>query len=368
MDRFPWLEASWVSDPVRHAFQSTDHEKLTLREDGTPVLQTTSPELMARMLCGLAVEPGMRVLEIGSGSGYNAALLREIVGTSGSIVTVEVDPTVAAAARERWAAIGCAGVTSVVGDGWDGHAPTAPSDRIIATCKPPRLPEPWIAQLSDGGILAVPLDLRGIPGATVVVYFRKTSDTLVESISLHRAGLIPMAPSPDEIVIEPWKRADAAVWSGAEREPALWLRLPGMQLSPPERLRLLGGLLRGGRAEPLPVPCASAWPFWVYVVVAGNIDDLLIASTAEGFDLPTNGFAFFDPDGSAAYCEFAATTSFFTFGQPIRSRERLLEAYQSWCILGQPGLDRLHIRVSSEAGGPTMEYTDGGALAGSETR
>ena len=119
------------------------------------------------------------------------------MGADGAVVTVEVDPDVATAARERWAAVGCSGVTSIVADGWDGYAPAAPYDRIIATCKPLGLPEPWLSQLRDGGILATPLDLGGIPGAPVVVYLRKASGDLLESIGVHRAGFIAMAPRPE---------------------------------------------------------------------------------------------------------------------------------------------------------------------------
>src|SRR5579862_2919848 len=98
---FTWIEEPWVSERVRKVFQRVPFERITRDENGTPFVQTTAPPMMARMLSGLRVEPGMSVLEIGTGSGYNSALLQELVGSEGRVVTLEIDPEVSAAARKR---------------------------------------------------------------------------------------------------------------------------------------------------------------------------------------------------------------------------------------------------------------------------
>ena len=109
---------------------------------GFPVSSSSQPAIMAEMLEQLALEPGMRVLEIGAGSGYNAALLAEIVGPSGRVTTIDVDAQVARGAR---AALRKSDYQAkvVVGDGRAGFAEEAPYDRIIVTASSATVPKPW---------------------------------------------------------------------------------------------------------------------------------------------------------------------------------------------------------------------------------
>jgi protein-L-isoaspartate(D-aspartate) O-methyltransferase len=100
---------------------------------GRPVSSSSQPAIMARMLDQLDVQPGHRVLEIGTGSGYNAALLAHVVGETGAVVSVDIDADIAADARERLAACGVSQVTVGCGDGGLGWSEHAPYDRIIAT-------------------------------------------------------------------------------------------------------------------------------------------------------------------------------------------------------------------------------------------
>ncbi len=130
---------------------------------GQPLLVSTSsstmPSLMARMLEALDVQDGHRVLEIGTGTGYNAALLCHRLG-SGKVVSIDVDPTLVAVARDHLAGLDYHPIL-VVGDGAAGVARHGPYDRIIATAAVPEIPVPWIEQLTPGGkILA---NLRGSP-------------------------------------------------------------------------------------------------------------------------------------------------------------------------------------------------------------
>src|SRR5207237_757611 len=77
--------------------------------------------------------PGQRVLEIGAGTGYNAALMQHIVGAPGAVISVDIDADLAARAREHLASAGYPDVTVVAADGADGYPPGAPYDRVIAT-------------------------------------------------------------------------------------------------------------------------------------------------------------------------------------------------------------------------------------------
>ena len=147
-------------------------------ESGAPVSSVSQPEIVAVMLQQLRVAPGMRVLEVGAGSGYNAALLAELVGPSGSVTSLEIDTALAAEAQARLAAEGYPSQRAQVigGDGWRGWPLGAPYDRIELTVGASDISMAWFEQLAEGGLLVAPLWL----GATdVSVALRKRSGALL---------------------------------------------------------------------------------------------------------------------------------------------------------------------------------------------
>ncbi len=107
------------------------------------------------MLTALEVHDGYRVLEIGTGTGWNAALLSARVGKRGHVVSVEVDPALAEDARRCLADAGYAPLV-VTGDGAEGYAPEAPYDRITCTASVRAIPRPWIDQTRPGGVILTP--------------------------------------------------------------------------------------------------------------------------------------------------------------------------------------------------------------------
>jgi protein-L-isoaspartate O-methyltransferase len=114
----------------------------------------SQPSLVLRMLAELDLAPGHRVLEIGTGTGWNAALMCARLGDD-AVTTIEVDGDLADAAR---IALGRAGFrpTVVVGDGAAGHTPGAPYDRIVSTASIQRVPAAWLAQTRPGGVILTP--------------------------------------------------------------------------------------------------------------------------------------------------------------------------------------------------------------------
>jgi protein-L-isoaspartate(D-aspartate) O-methyltransferase len=138
---------------------------VTQVDDGNPVgpggggqLPTSSasdPSVMAVMLAALNAKPGHRVLEIGTGTGYNAALLAHRLGCD-HVTTVEIDPMVADRARLALRSTGHRSVHCVIGDGEGGYPPRAPYDRVIATGGAYRIPYSWVAQTAPGGRVLVP--------------------------------------------------------------------------------------------------------------------------------------------------------------------------------------------------------------------
>ena len=144
---------------------------------GVPVSSSSAPNIMALMLDRLDLRPGASVLEVGTGTGYNAALLARLTAPGGSVTSVDIDPVVTAVARERLDAAGFGSVRVVDGDGWLGEPAGAPYDRIEATVGIWDLSPHWLAQLSDGGVLVIPLWLRA--GTEAVAAFERRGDRLV---------------------------------------------------------------------------------------------------------------------------------------------------------------------------------------------
>ena len=124
----------------------------------SPVSQ---PAVIALMLAQLDVRPGESVLEIGSG-GYQAALLRELVGPHGSVTTLDIDPETTRRARACLDRAGYGDVRTVCADGEDGAPGHGPFDKIIVAVKSWDIPPAWTGQLVPGGRLVVPLLTRGL--------------------------------------------------------------------------------------------------------------------------------------------------------------------------------------------------------------
>ncbi|MGA5278607.1 methyltransferase domain-containing protein [Streptomyces cellulosae] len=152
-----------------------------------PLSCASVPSVVAVMLEQLDARAGDDVLEIRAGTGYNAALLAELVA-HGSVTTVDIDPDVALHARTRLNATGYEHVTVIERDGLLGAPENAPYDRIIATVGVWDIPATWWNQLNDGGRLVLPLRWRG---QTRSVALTRHGDQLV-SDSMELCGFVPV--------------------------------------------------------------------------------------------------------------------------------------------------------------------------------
>jgi protein-L-isoaspartate(D-aspartate) O-methyltransferase len=174
-------------------------------ETGQPISSSSQPAIMAIMLDQLDLAPGHRVLEIGAGTGYNAALISHIVGPSGRVTSVDIDPELVRTAREHLARAGFAEVTVVGADGAVGDPEHAPYDRIIATVGVSDLAPAWLAQAVPQARIVVPLDVRGIQVS--VAFERAAPDALGgpwTSRSLAPCGFMRMRGSlagPERVVL-----------------------------------------------------------------------------------------------------------------------------------------------------------------------
>ncbi|MFV0135947.1 methyltransferase domain-containing protein [Streptomyces sp. HMX87] len=139
-----WLRGAYADTPLA-----------TRLRDGELLSSSSQPSLMAMMLAALEVRDGDTVLEIGTGTGYNAALLAHRLGTGDLVTTVDLDPEITESARRHLDTAGYHPAV-VTGDGARGVPERAPYDRIIATCALSSVPRAWLAQCRPGGRILTP--------------------------------------------------------------------------------------------------------------------------------------------------------------------------------------------------------------------
>jgi len=128
----------------------------------------SQPAIIAMMLEQLHLHPGQRVLELGAGTGYNAAVMATIVGETGHVTTLDIDQDLVDDTRNHLDAAAVTNVDVVLGDGALGHRQAAPYDRVIATVGAFQTPPAWLDQLAPHGRLVVPLRLAGAACRSVI--------------------------------------------------------------------------------------------------------------------------------------------------------------------------------------------------------
>ncbi len=164
-----WRENGTVKDnAIIDAFLSVPRELFILPEYAAdaysdyplPILagQTISqPTTVMIMTQALAPKKGDKILEVGTGSGYQAAILSKIVGTKGKIISTEIIPQLFEFARRNLTKAGIKNVELVLGDGGRGYAEQAPYDKIIVTAASLKIPPKLIEQLKEGGVMVIPV-------------------------------------------------------------------------------------------------------------------------------------------------------------------------------------------------------------------
>jgi protein-L-isoaspartate(D-aspartate) O-methyltransferase len=318
--------------------------------DGEVISSSSQPEIMAIMLEQLDLRPGQRVLEIGAGTGYNAALLARVVGDGGRVTTLDLDEDIVAGARAHLAAAGVTGVRVVWADGWAGCVEAAPFDRIILTVGAPDISPTWRTQLAPGGRLVLPL---GLPAVQASVAFAER-DGILESVSvrpcqfmrLRGSAAVPMRPEPVGPAPAPgvWLRAGHAMDGVAVyallQAPA---RTLATGLSAQGRELYAGLIAWVGLHEP-----TSGW-----FVARGEARaaGLVPSFVGDGVEAMAT-YGLFEPGGVALLVRLEPppdadgriAIGIRVHGEPTLG-ERLLATTLAWNEAGRPDVERLRIRA-----------------------
>jgi protein-L-isoaspartate(D-aspartate) O-methyltransferase len=338
--------------------------------EGLPVSASTQPAMMAIMLEQLGLADGQQALEIGAGTGYNAAVMARLVGHSGYVVTIDVEPDLVAQARVNLAAAECHGVTVICGDGADGAPDYAPFDRIIVTAGAWDLAPPWLEQLGDGGRIVLPLSVRGIQlsvafsraptGTWVSTSARRCQFIRMTGGSAGPEATVPLGPQPGLhalIADGPAPEADLLyeALSGGVTEASTGLRVDGiaeladldlwLALTEPglTRVNLIGR--HEGRVSTAQQRIAGLMPLGGYARV-GSSGDLEVAALAA-------------PQGLAEHGPRAVAVSGYGAGGGALAGY-LAERAAGWNGLGRPGA--ACVNLSAHPTGTLPQALDGAMI------
>jgi len=152
------VEQAFLKVP-REDFVLDGYEGMVYNDNPQPILagQTISaPSMIAIMLEAAKLKKGLKVLEVGAGSGYNAALLAELVGHE-NIITIERIPELVGWAKKNLKKAGYENIRVIHGDGSLGYEEEAPYDRIVVTAGAPKISKAWVKQLKKGGMIIAPV-------------------------------------------------------------------------------------------------------------------------------------------------------------------------------------------------------------------
>jgi protein-L-isoaspartate(D-aspartate) O-methyltransferase len=322
-------------------------------EAGHGLSSSSQPGIMAEMLDHLRLEQGQRVLEIGAGTGYNAAILARAVGDEGRVVTVELDPDTARAARR---ALRETRVKVVTGDGRDGYPAGAPYDRIIVTASASEVPRAWLDQLARGGLVEVPLRLRPSAGLQLIPTLRRENGTL-RSVSVVCGGFMPLRTSPEDR--EPyWPMLKVELSAGDSGSTLFVLGGESLRaLSPRSARRLAAAVCSTPSIRRLGMR-AQAKSLAVYLTLRGPTRRIVGAfdgglSSKNGGPQYLGGIVGPRSSGAALLLGWPTTSRMLVYGDPDPADE-LAALVQEWDANGRPGEADFSVSVHFRNGRSTV--------------
>ncbi|MFN8491468.1 MAG: methyltransferase, FxLD system [Caldilineaceae bacterium] len=359
--------------PLEEAY--ADRAIITKSQDGIFMSSSSQPAIMAIMLEQLDLKPGHKVLEIGAGTGYNAALIAHIVGATGEVTTVDIDEDIVENAKTHLSAAGFERVHVICADGGYGYQEAAPYDRIILTVCAADIMPAWWEQMKPDGRLVLPLAINEVQQT---VAFEQANTHLV-SVSVKRCGFMLLrgqfaAPPPPNFA--PLTEQANLLVQRVENQPIdgekiyRWLTGPSHDLDTGVAITLkdLGvvGSFRLWVTAHLPEMFILAG---VDDMVERNIVPPLIATGGEqkriatAIHLNEEGMAALmrPPDQPVPWSDsndpFASNIPFNLYvrqlGADDSAAQQLMGVIKSWQEAGRPSTEQLQIRVYPKLTGYT---------------
>lgn len=312
-----WANAVLSNRPVITQLNGSDGVAAALRRgeelDGWSTSSSSQPSLMVLMLEALGVNAGHRVLEIGTGSGYNAALLCHRLGPS-NLTTLDVDAAITERARARLAQLGYHPMV-VTADGLQGCPEHAPFHRIVATVAIQRLPQAWIEQTRDGGKILFPLDTRNCGGILPLLTVR--GDAAEGHVLPDFGGFMPLRQQTRQDAAQAAFRGVADT-EGVERTTTLGHEIATDNGSPFE---FFAAMLTGG------------YDLMSFIPHDGGKAETWVALTDGSWVCHTT-----DSDGTHRVRQ----------GGPQRLWDLIEHLHQLWTALGRPERQRFGLTVTPE--------------------
>lgn len=312
----------------------SDASVITKRVGIEAVSSSTAPSLMAAMLESLQIKRGMKVLEVGAGTGYNAAILSEIVNTPRSIFTIDIDPETV---QEAWANLDKAGYKEVLVEcrsGFQGLPEEAPFDRIVVTASIRSIPRSLIDQLKRGGIITAPIWVNG----TQIAPALKKREGILVSTSIAPGGYMEMRSETYPELLE-----------GASKG------LPGSKIiicsEYPELFeekKLITLLKKGGKEEKLPLeginlPRGGEFFPFLSLYERKSVELFLDEDPTESFDFGESAAGIVDLEAKSV-CLISDDNRLLVYGSPEAYR-KVLSLFHQWEGLKRPALDRWQVFV-----------------------
>ncbi len=355
------LEEAYSNFPIPTKFQ-----------DGRPISSSSEPAIMAIMLEQLDLKPGHKVLEIGAGTGYNAALMAHIVGPTGEVITVDIDEDIVASAKAHLSAAGMDRVHAICAEGGYGYSEAAPYDRIILTVGASDITPAWQQQLKPNGRLVLPLALQGVHQVVALAQ----ADAHLVSISVKRGNFmmlrgdfaaaspnfVPLAADPNLSVQTPenrpidgealyrWLTGPSHDWdTGVTISPldlgqfgnfGLWVaaHLPELSI-------LVGNGDMVGRDIVPPLETVGGKNRYVATAFLLGDEGMAALMRSPGQPLP-----FTDP--AHPYADGAPFRLYVRqFGADDSVVQRLMDVIKGWEEAGRPSTEQLYLRIYPKATG-----------------
>lgn len=305
-------------DDWLRAVYSNDALIIDVADNGTLNRTCSSPAVVATMLEALQASQGQSVLEIGTGTGWNAGLLAARLG-SGAVTSIDIDPMFVEQARERLAVLDLH-PTLVVTDGYRGYHPRAPYDRIVATCSVRRFPPEWLRQVQHGGMILA--DIRGSFAGGLARITRTTADVASGQFLSARVSFMPLR-SPDNHILD---NSELASLIGPVAGAV--------------------GEARSTNLHPNVLTEQNDFGFFAQLAIPGSLTTPVVVESVGNF------FCLIHPDtASWARVELSDGAS-LPVVQNGRRRlwDELEAAYEQWSGLDRPTRDQFMITVTSDAG------------------